>query len=82
MDELFSYIKGDNYQDDVCFGINFEHTNGDDKWTYSLLYNITGSDDYLQNDVPSNYFEEQIIFKYEYSCAYYDPWITSGFIVL
>lgn len=55
---LFSYIKSEDYDYDVCLGVEIIEDLVNLKWTYKLLYNITRTDDYKETDLPYTKWEE------------------------
>lgn len=46
VEELFDYIKSEDYDYDVCLGLTFDEINVSNSYHYRLHYNSSTPDDY------------------------------------
>lgn len=80
---ILNYVKSDDYGNDICIGISItDCDSATGKWAYSLMYNITGTDRYQYNEVPSPLFSDVVVYKKEYFNVYYKQWYSSGFMTI
>lgn len=75
LDEFNTYIEGDTYNYDICFGVNVD-VDGNN-YSTTLMYNTTGRTT-EERDIPDTKGPEVIVYKPQNYDNFYKPYTTNG----